>query len=104
VPPSGSIRTKESLYLLQNGTKENIIGEITQTHSFLKGLIEGAVTAKVSSSQKQRWKEDRIGESQLFKEQILSVNEKTQNRWESILQPSTYKAKACKSKLTRLVS
>jgi hypothetical protein len=44
--------------------------------SLKKCLIEGTVTAKVLSSRKQRGKEDRIGESQPFRERTLSVEEK----------------------------
>jgi hypothetical protein len=52
---------------------------------FLRGLIEGTVTAKVLSSRKRREKEDRIGESQPFRERTLSVQDKILPGEESIL-------------------
>jgi hypothetical protein len=42
-----------------------------------RGLIEGTVTSKVSSSRNRREKEDRIGESQPFRERTLSVQDKS---------------------------
>jgi hypothetical protein len=42
-------------------------------YSFLRGLIEGTVTAEVLSFRNGKKKEDRIGESQPFRERTLFV-------------------------------
>jgi hypothetical protein len=39
-------------------------------------MIAGSVITEVSSSQKEREKEDRIGESQLFRERTLFIQDK----------------------------
>jgi hypothetical protein len=43
---------------------------------FLRGLIEGTATARVLSSRNRREKEDRIEESQPFRERNLSLQDK----------------------------
>jgi hypothetical protein len=53
------------------GTNEYL--SIRESEYLFRGLIEGTVTAKVSSSRNRRNKVDRIGESQPFQERTLSV-------------------------------
>jgi hypothetical protein len=62
-----------------------------------RGLIEGTVTAKVLSPRKGKEKKDRIGESQPFREQTLSVDDEIFPGWESNPRPSAYKADALPS-------
>jgi hypothetical protein len=57
--------------------KHNIRGmtdvSMERRRVFSRGLIEGTVTAKDLTSRKRREKEDRIGDSQPFRERTLSV-------------------------------
>jgi hypothetical protein len=63
---------------------------LTRTTFFLRGLIKGTVTAKVLSFRNRREKEDRIGESQPFRERTLYHQDKILPGQESNLRPSAY--------------
>jgi hypothetical protein len=65
-------------------------------------LTEVTVTREVLSSENQREKEDRLGESQPFRERTSSVQDKVHPGLKSNPQPNAYNTSKLSSILTRL--